>query len=50
MDDCSRSLNRKRILKLEELPEPDPGPDLKILEQERSRSLKKWLQLSLWST
>ena len=39
IDDCSRSLNRGRILKLKKL--PDPGQDSKILEQERSRSLKK---------
>jgi len=39
IDYCSRGLNRSRILKFEEL--PDPGPDPKILEQERSRSLKK---------
>jgi len=37
IDDCSRSLNRSRILKSEKL----LGPDLKILEQEGSRSLKK---------
>jgi len=42
---CSRSLNRSRILKFEELPDPDPDP--KILEQERSRSLKKWLRTRL---
>ena len=39
IDDVSRSLNRSRILKFENL--LDPGPDSKILEQERSRSLKK---------
>jgi len=33
---CSRSLKRSRILKSEKFPDPD----LKILEQERSRSLK----------
>jgi len=42
IDDVSRSLNRSRILKFENL--LDPGPDSKILEQERSRSLKKWLR------
>ena len=41
-DDCSRSLNRSRIVKFEKLPDPDP--DSKILEQERTRSLKKWLR------
>ena len=40
IDDCSQSLNRSRILKLKKFPEPDS----KILEQERSRSLKKWLR------
>jgi len=39
MDDCSRSLNRSRILKFEKL--PDPHTDSKIFEPERSRSLKK---------
>jgi len=39
-DDCSRSLNRSRILKLKELTDPDS----KILEQERNWSLKKWLR------
>jgi len=39
INDCSLNLNRSRILKFEEL--PDPGPDTKILEQERGRSLKK---------
>jgi len=42
IDDCSRSLNRNGILKLKNLLDPDP--DWKILEQERSRSLKKSLQ------
>jgi len=42
MDDCSRSLNRSRILKFEKL--PDPHTDSKIFEPERSRSLKKWLR------
>ena len=37
--DGSRSLNRSRILKFEKFPDPD----LKILEMERSRGLKKWL-------
>ena len=41
IDSCP-SLNRSWILKFENL--PDLGPDLKILEQERSRSLKKWLR------
>ena len=36
MDDCSRSRNKSRMLKYEE----QPDPDLKILEPERSRSLK----------
>jgi len=40
IDGCSRSLNRSRILKFEE----SPDPDSKILEQERSRSLKMWLR------
>ena len=44
IDDCSRSLNRSRILIFEKLPDPDPDPESKILEQERSRSLKKWLR------
>jgi len=39
-----RWLKRSRILKLKNLPDPDPDPDSKILEQERSRSLKKWLR------
>jgi len=39
--DCSRSLNRSRIFKFEKFPDPDP--DSKVLEQERSRSLKKRL-------
>jgi len=43
IDDCNRSLNRSRILKFEELPDPDS----KILEQERSQSLKKWLRSPL---
>jgi len=37
-DDGSRSLNRSLIFKFENLPEPDS--DSKILNQERSRSLK----------
>jgi len=41
IDSCP-SLNRSQILKFKNL--PDLGPDLKILEQERSRSLKKWLR------
>jgi len=32
------------FLKLKKLPDTDPDPDSKILEQERSRSLKKWLR------
>ena len=40
IDDCSRSLNSSRILKFEKLAEPDS----KILEQERSQSLKNWLR------
>ena len=40
---CSRNLNRSRILKFENLPDPDPDLGSKILEQERSRSLEKWL-------
>jgi len=36
------SLNRSRILKFEKFSDPDQ--DSKILEQERSRSLKKWLR------
>jgi len=47
IDDCSRSLHRRRILKFEL---PDPDSDLKILEQERSRSLKKWLRPPLVCT
>jgi len=31
----------RRILKFEKLPDVDPDPDSKILEQERSRSLTK---------
>jgi len=42
IDDCSRSLNRSRILKFETLPDPDPDAAPKILEQERS--LKTWLR------
>ena len=41
IDDCSRGLDRSRILKFEELLYLEPDPDSKILEQERSRSLKK---------
>jgi len=37
--DRNRSLNKSRIVKIEKYPNPDP--DSKILEQERSRSLKK---------
>ena len=37
--DCSLSLNRSRILKLEKLPDTDP--DSEMLEQERSWSLRK---------
>jgi len=40
VDDCSRSLNRGRILKFEKCPDPDS----KIFWQEQSRILKKWLQ------
>jgi len=39
VDDCSRSLNWSRSLKFDKL--PDPVPDPQIMEQERSRSLKK---------
>ena len=38
--DGSRCFNRSRILKLENFSDPDS----KILEQERSRSVKMWLQ------
>jgi len=38
--DSCQSLNRSRILKFEKISNPNPGPDSKILEQERSRSLK----------
>jgi len=48
IDDCSRSLNSSRILKFEKEPDSDPDPDWKILEQERSRSLKKWLRPNLF--
>jgi len=41
IDDGKRSLNRARILKFEKYPVPDA--DWNILEQERCRSLKKWL-------
>jgi len=41
IDDCSRSLNRSWIIRFEKLLDPDPGPNSKILEQERSRSLKQ---------
>ena len=44
IEECSPSLNRSRILKFEKLPDQDPEPDSKLLEQERSRSLKKWLR------
>jgi len=37
--DCSRSLNRRRILKFKKFQDTDT--DLKVLEQEQSRSLKK---------
>ena len=47
--DRSRSLNRSRIFEFEKFPDPDLDPDLKILEQERSRSLKRWLWWS-WMT
>jgi len=40
--DGSWSLNRSRILKFEKYPSPDR--DSQTLEQERSRSLKKWLR------
>jgi len=43
IDDCSQSLNRSRILKFKRLPDPDS----KILEQEWSWSLKKWLRPAL---
>jgi len=36
---CSRSLNRSHILKFEKFPDPDPNS--KVLEQERSQSLEK---------
>ena len=36
IDDCSRSLNRSRILKFEKLPDPNSN----ILEQERTQSEK----------
>ena len=49
IDDRSRSLNRNRILKFKRLPDPDPVSDSKILEQERCRSLKKWLRPPLIS-
>jgi len=39
IDDCSQSLSESRILNFEEWLDPDP--DSKILEQERSQSLKK---------
>jgi len=39
IDDCSRSLNKSRILKFDKYWDPDP--DSNILEQERGRSLKK---------
>ena len=45
-DDCSWSLNRRRIFKFEKLPDPDS----KILEQERCRSLNKWLRPPLSCT
>ena len=38
---CSRSLNKSRILKIEKFPDPDR--DSKLLEQEQSQSLKRWL-------
>jgi len=47
-NDGSRSLNRSRILKFVIFPYPDPNS--KILEQERSRSLKKWLRPPLLDT
>jgi len=40
IDYTSWSLNRRQILKFETFPDPDS----KILEQERSRNLKKWLR------
>jgi len=42
--DGSRSLNRSRILTFEKVQDPDSDPDQNILEQDRSRSLKKWLR------
>ena len=41
INDCNRSLNRSRILKFEKIPDSDLDLDSKILEEERSRSLKK---------
>ena len=46
--DCSRSLNRRRILKFKKFQDTDT--DLKVLEQEQSRSLKKWLPPPLVQT
>jgi len=48
--DDYRSLNKARILKFEKIANPDPDPDSKLWEQERSLSLKMWLQQPLvWS-
>jgi len=41
IDVWNRSLKKSKILKFEKLPDPEPDPDSNILEQERSRSLKK---------
>jgi len=50
IDDCSWSLHRSRILKFEKLLDPEPDQDSKILKQERSRRLKKWLRPPLVTT
>jgi len=47
-DGSNRGLNRSQIFKFEKLPDTDP--DIKILEQERSGSLKNSIRPPLLHT